>query len=96
MINQLNYMYMHKLRSTREAGTSITVSENGTYKYLLLQYAKWSTEAGTFRSVVFVNPVHGWLVAALSTLMISMFYRSRNQFIYIYRHNDVNIMTSVK
>ena len=74
MINQLNYMYMYKLCSTREAGTSITVSENGTYKYLLLQYAKWSTEAGTFRSVVFVNPVHRWLVAALSILMISMFY----------------------
>ena len=67
-----------KLGTTREARTSITVPEQH-YKYFFLEYPKWSTEAGTSDHNsglwIFVNSVHGWLVAALYTLMISLFYQ---------------------
>ena len=67
-----------KLGTAREARTSILVPENSTYKHFFLQYPKWFTEAGMsdhITQVCDLCQLHGWLVAALSSLMISLFYQ---------------------
>ena len=78
------------LGAAREARTSIMVPENSIYKHFFLQYPEWSTEARTsdHNSGLgsFVNSIHEWLVAALSTLMKKCFTRKS---VNLHRQNNV-------